>query len=224
MLLDLSPEPIRTTMQFYRAAYEYKNPVAAEKPIDQPEKMLRKFVDVARGWGDMMRASTPEAGKDDEFDEFFREVLAFHSWAKEELLRFEHSREKKSPNPSAERLAEMARLNEASRVLEGIPEYQLLNSDEQIIAEYYAAKCVAAAIERDKEIAARPPAPEPPPSPAIQRLCDSMPYWETFSAEHHERVRLRDALQSLKSQLYWAKKERLGIEQYLQKHTTSKVR
>jgi len=210
-------------MQLYRAAYEYK-PDGTEEPIDQPEKMLRQFMNMSRGWGDMLRASTPESGKDDEFNEFFSEVLAFHSWATEELRRIEHSREKKSPNPSAERLSEMAKLNEASRILKDIPEYQMLDPDEQIIAEHYAAKCVAAAIERDKEIAAHPPAPEPPPSPAIQRLCDSMPYWETFSAEHHERVRLRDALQSLKSQLYWAKKERLGIEQYLQKHTTSRVR
>lgn len=225
MLLDLSPEHIRTTMQFYRSAYEHKNPDRAEESKERPpQEILRQFINMSRGWGDMMRASTPEAGKDDEFDEFFREILAFHSWATEELRRIEHSLEKKIPNPSAERLAEMAKQNEASRVLEGIPEYQLLNPDEQIIAEHYAAKCVAAAIERDKEIAARPPVPEPPPSPALQRLCDSMPYWEVFSAEHHERVRLRTALQYLRSQLYWAEKERLGIERYLQKFTTSRVR
>lgn len=224
MLLNLSPEHIRTTMQFYRAAYEYKNPVAAEKPIDQPEKMLRQFMNMSRGWGDMMRASTPESGKDDEFNEFFSEVLAFHAWATEELRRIEHSHEKKIPNPSAERLAEMAKLNEASRVLKDIPEYQMLDPDEQIIAEHYAAKCVAAAIERDKEIAARPPEPEPPLSPATQRLLDSMPPWDKVSAEQLERLRLLDALQSLRSKLYWAEKERLGIEQYLQKHRTSRVR
>jgi len=225
MLINLSAEPIRTTMQLYRAAYEYKNPDSAEEPKERPpQEILRQFINMSRGWGDMMRASTPEAGKDDEFDDFSREISAFHSWAKEELLRIERSLEKKIPNLPAERLAEMAKLNEASRVLEGIPEYQLLNPDEQIIAEYYAAKSVAAAIELDKEIAARPPVPEPPPSPVTIRLLDSMPPWEKVSAEGLERLRLLDALQSLQSPLYWEKKERLGIEQYLQKHMTRRVR
>jgi hypothetical protein len=224
MLLNLSPEHIRASMHLYRSAYEYKPEDGTEEPIDQPEKMLRQFMNVSRGWGDMMRSSTPEEGKEDAFNDFSGEIYAFHSWATEELRRIEHSREKKSPNPSAERLAEMAKLNEASRVLEGIPGLKLLNPDEQIIAEFYAAECIAAAIERDKEFAARPPVPEPPPSLAVQRLLDEMPPWEQYSTEHLERIRLLDALQSLKSPLSWAKKERLGIERYLKKFTTSRVR
>ncbi len=223
MLLNLSAEPIRTTMQLWRSAYEYK-PDGAAKPMERPQEILRQYINVSRGWGDMMRASLPETGKENEFDNFSREIDAFQSWATEELRRIEHSFEKKSPNPSAERLAEMAKLNESSRVLEGIPEFKLLNPDEQIIAEYYAAKSVAAAIELDKEIAARPPVPEPPPSPATQRLLDDLHPHERVSAERQEKLRLLDALQSLQSQLYWAKKERLGIEQYLQKYTTSRMR
>ena len=226
MLISLSAEHIRTTMQLWRSAYEHKAilPDGSEMPMKRPQEILRQFMNVSRGWGDMMRASLPEAGKDEEFDDFFREILEFNSWAKEELVRIERSLEKEQSNQPAEKLPMMATLEESSKILENIPELQLLNPDEQVIAERYAAKCLAAAIERDKENSARPPVTEPPPSPATQRLLDSVPPFEEISAEQREWVRLVDALQSLQSQLYWAKKERLGIEQYLQKYTTSRVR
>lgn len=225
MLISLSAEHIRTTMQLWRSAYEHKaiSPDGSEMPLKRPQEILRQFMNVSRGWGDMMRASLPETGKDEEFDDFFKEILEFNSWAKEEILRIERSLEKEQSSQSAEELPMMATLEDSSKIFESILELQLLNPDEQAIAERYAAKSLAAAIERDKENAARPPVTDPP-SPATQRLFDSTPPFEEISAEQREWVRLTDALQSLPSKLYWAKKEHLGIEQYLQKHSTSRVR
>lgn len=48
--------------------------------------------------------------------------------------------------------------------------------------------------------------------------------WEKVSAEQLESVRIQDALQSLSSPLYAAKAERLGMEEYLKRYSTSRVR
>lgn len=223
MLLNLSTEPIRTAMELWRSAYEHKTDGEAP-PIEQQQQTLRMFMNVSRGWGDMMRSATPEAGKDDEFDDFFSEILSFHSWAKEELVRIEIGLEMEPPREHVDISSMKAKLEGGARVLESIPEFQLLNPDEQVIAELYAATRVSEAIERDKEIAACPPVPESPLISDTQRLVVDMSPWEKVSEEQLERLRLLDALQSLHSPLYWADKERLGIEQYLRKHTTSRVR
>jgi hypothetical protein len=108
-------------------------------------------------------------------------------------------------------------------LFEKVREFSLLTPSEQAIVLSIATESLAAAVERDREIVSRPPRVEKADG-FMPPLLHLMPPWEKISEEQREWVRLVDALQSLPSRLYWAKKERLGIEEYLRQYQTTRVR